>query len=408
MTHGRPPPSLRSTMRMTFVHFSSSLMRPPCKRNSGTSIMRAVGGAAIRVGIRTAAASITWQSEISASRLIYFATLQIRSVPSRRRPVLRNILVNVAVERIMRIRLMVPMLLLVALGIVGHARGADERAAEAKREVAAIRKAAADYLEALKRGDAAALVAAWTAEGDYADSNGSVFKACDLIKKQFPAGAVARDAESSEIVHPQSTIRLISDKVAIEDGAFQVRSGGEAEAAAGRYTVVWKKEKGRWLIDGVREASAPAADEPSNADARLTELAWLVGDWVASSGKTTYEMSAQMLEEDRVLELSFTVLVDNRRVVRGVEFITREPDTGEIKSCFIDSRGGHGEGVWLSNDKIWTVDTTGALADGTRMESTTVYTPRSDGSLSWCVLDARLGDEDVPEVSVQFSRKRAK
>jgi uncharacterized protein (TIGR02246 family) len=311
----------------------------------------------------------------------------------------------------MHVRLMVPMLAFFSLGIAWNDGCADEQAANRNPDEVAIRKTAAQYMEALKRGDAPALVAAWTADGDYVDSNGSVFKAHDLIKKQFPAGSVAREREPREIAIPLSTIRFITGDVAIEDGVSQVRSAGDEGARVGRYTVVWKKRGGRWLVDSVREASVPpanAANAPSPADARLTDLAWLIGDWTGRSSKMAYEISASFLEGERVLELKSTVLVDNRRVLVGTEYITRETATGAIKSCAIDSAGGHGEGRWTVDENIWTVDTMGALADGKMLESTNVYTPHDDGTVTWSVLDVKVDGQEVPDVSVKFSRKPAK
>lgn len=55
-------------------------------------------------------------------------------------------------------------------------------------ELKAIRAAAAAYGDSLEEGDAEALAAAWTADGDYVDAAGRAFKARDLIAAEFREG----------------------------------------------------------------------------------------------------------------------------------------------------------------------------------------------------------------------------
>jgi len=276
-------------------------------------------------------------------------------------------------------------------------------------EEAAVRKAGAQYLDALRRGDAAALTAAWTPDGDYINAQGTVYKAADLIKKQFSGAAKGPKpaATDNAPAQPASTIRFVTPDVAIEDGA----SAGSADSVAGRYTVVWRKRGGKWLIDSVRETSLPPAANdaaPSPAAANLSELDWLVGDWTGQADKTTYDISARFLDDQRVLEVRFTMRADQRVMLVGTEYVTRDAASGEILSCSINSAGGHGEGVWNLDDGLWTVDIEGATADGEPLESTVVFSPHDDGTLTWSVVGTTVDGQAVPDVSVKLSRKSAK
>jgi SnoaL-like domain len=74
----------------------------------------------------------------------------------------------------------VPVLLLFA---VGHTL-ADEPKDKATEE-AALLKNAETFVEAFHKGDAKAVAALWTKDGDYTDQTGRTFKGRDAIEKGF-------------------------------------------------------------------------------------------------------------------------------------------------------------------------------------------------------------------------------
>ena len=140
---------------------------------------------------------------------------------------------------------------------------AQRAAANHKADEDAIRNAAAQYIEAAKRGDAAALAAAWTADGDYIDIAGNHAKARDFIAKsgcqpsdegRHGREDQRRSSAPREITIHSSSLRFITPNVAIEDGISEVRTSGGEEPSPDRYTAVWVKQGDKWLLDSLREA----------------------------------------------------------------------------------------------------------------------------------------------------------
>ena len=137
-------------------------------------------------------------------------------------------------------------LILLLFAMTPHVRSADESQSE---DIAAIRAAAQSYLDALHRGDAKALTAAWTSDGDYVSESGHRIKAHDLIQQEFPAAAAAANTDRPKITAAESTVRLISPEVAIEDGSSAVDAPASGAANSGRFTAVWVKRDGHWLLE---------------------------------------------------------------------------------------------------------------------------------------------------------------
>ncbi|MGD9646770.1 MAG: SgcJ/EcaC family oxidoreductase, partial [Pirellulales bacterium] len=154
-------------------------------------------------------------------------------------------------------------------------------------EVKAIRAAGAAYATALNEGDATALAASWTADGDYVDASGQHFKARDLIAEDF--GGLTKNELPHHLEIKESKIRLITPDVAIEDGLSQTTAGDTGAVALGRFTAVWIKRDDKWLLDVVRECGGL----PLTDDQQLEPLTWMIGDWIGESGGLTYSLSVR-------------------------------------------------------------------------------------------------------------------
>ena len=112
-------------------------------------------------------------------------------------------------------------------------RAADERT---------IRDAAAASGKALERGDSAALAHAWTADGDIVDEFGDVLKGRDTVAV-VPAAAAG--AARPEVKLSETSLRFLTDDVAVEDGTVEGRLAG-GEAQAGRFSATWVRADGAW------------------------------------------------------------------------------------------------------------------------------------------------------------------
>ena len=65
----------------------------------------------------------------------------------------------------------------------------------------------------------------------------------------------------------------------MDDGILTLTSI-DGKTTSGRYTVVWTKADGKWVIRSARDIPIEPEMSAETSDAKpLEELAWLVGDW---------------------------------------------------------------------------------------------------------------------------------
>jgi len=272
-------------------------------------------------------------------------------------------------------------------------------------EEAAVRAAAQEYLQALARGDAARLRTLWTADGDYVDAAGNAFRAQDLIRQIETAGS--SDASTEAPTLPASTLRFIQPGVAIEDGTIGPTDPG---ASTGRYTAVWVKRDGRWLLDALRETAAGDASAPTG-NPKLRPLDWLVGAWAAQADDATVLMSWHWSDGGAYLVGEFALYRDGQPIASGSQRIGWDAAVGQIKSWMFDSQGGSGDGTWRADGKRWVVDAAHVTADGLKAKATTTYTPGQDASFVWEVVGdwqgAKPDTAKLPAQRLEFRRAAA-
>lgn len=261
----------------------------------------------------------------------------------------------------------------------------------------AIRRAESQYIEAAKKNDIRALTAAWTADGDYIDAAGVKTKARDLIGKRSTSADAAEMLDDVKI--KSSTLRLITPEVAIEDGVSETDDG-----AAVRFTAVWVKQGGNWLLDSLREyAGTPAAATDATPRSDLSDLSFLAGNWIGKIGVSTYEFKARFRDDKTVLVREFKVSDGEKLTSEGTQYVSLDPVTGEVTSQSVDSNGTRASCVWVRDaDGTWHGDSDAELGDGRVVRSSNYYIPNPDGTWTWSVLDATVEGQSVPDLTIKF------
>src|SRR5437763_17088492 len=87
---------------------------------------------------------------------------------------------------------------------------------ELTKDQEAIAKSAEAFVEAFHKGDAKALAAFWTADGDYTDQRGRHLKGQEAIEKAFKAFFTENKGLKLRI--NSDSLRFATPEVAIEDG----------------------------------------------------------------------------------------------------------------------------------------------------------------------------------------------
>jgi uncharacterized protein (TIGR02246 family) len=272
-------------------------------------------------------------------------------------------------------------------------------AAESPEDVSAIRKRAAEYVEAYNRHDAAALAELWADDAVYLNRDtGEPIEGRDAIREMF--AGMFQSGEASELGVGIQSIRLITPDVAIEDGVAEIRAA-EGEVKISAYTAIHVKKNGAWYLHSVRETDAPSP--PTREPSELDQLAWLVGQWVDEAEDATVHTSWQWAKNEHFLTSNFSVSVGGQVEMEGTQVIGWDPVAGQIRSWVFDSEGGFGDGVWRHEGNQWIVEATSTLNDGSQASATNVYTPLDDNTFTWKstnrVVEGDLQD-DVAEVLV--------
>jgi hypothetical protein len=270
-----------------------------------------------------------------------------------------------------------------------HAENADE--ADPNRH--AIRAASREYVAAKRRGDIDTLRKMWTSDGDYIDSLGRAFKAQQLLQGQSPPSTP--NAKSSELPSQRSMLRFITPDVAIEDGG----------AAQGRFTAVWVKRDGHWLLDSLRETSSAAP----RFNEKLKPLAWLLGEFVGLTDDAAILLSSHWSNDGNYIVREFLFRRDGREDISATQRIGWDSSAEKIRCWTFDSQGGASEGTWSRQGMSWLVESADVLADGKKSKSSVVLTPGGDGSFvsevksDWAA-DAATAGGKLATLRVEFRR----
>jgi uncharacterized protein (TIGR02246 family) len=277
---------------------------------------------------------------------------------------------------------------------------ATETPAVESADEKAIRAAGSAYAAAMNEGDAAALAAAWTTDGDYVDASGQHFKARDLIAEEF--GGSTKNELRHHLEVKESKIRLITPDVAVEDGLSQTTAADTGAIALGRFTAVWVKQQGKWLLDCVREnGGLPLTDGQ-----QLEPLTWMIGDWIGESNGLTYTLSVRWTDGNHFLVRHFAVRENDHVLVDGTQYVGWDADRKAIRSWTFDSQGTRSEGDWEFVEGAWVVRNDSLLADGRSTSMTSSYKQEA-GNMMWTSPETKINGETVPARTVRFLHRES-
>jgi uncharacterized protein (TIGR02246 family) len=285
-----------------------------------------------------------------------------------------------------------------AVSIAATRLAYGQAAADSRDETNTVRAAAKEYVEAIRRGDVEAVRRMWTPDGDYVDASGHPTKAQELLRDQPAAPPLS--AKPTDATASTSSLRFITPDVAIEDGISNVGDPGNGSGAAGRFSAVWVKRDGRWMLSSVREAIATS---PTSSD-HLHPLEWLLGEWVGQSGDAVILVSSHWSEGGNYIVRDFVFCSEGDDLLTGTQRIGWDPSSGKLKSWMFDSNGGSGEGYWRRDGERWIVDSNEVMPDGKKSSASTILTPGDANHFVWEVQSAKVGDMDLPPRRVEFKR----
>ncbi len=271
----------------------------------------------------------------------------------------------------------------------------------------AIREAAAAYLDAANRGDLKAMRSHWTDDGNLIDASGQTLSIREMERaagevgngKTRTGGAAAGNGEQPELAARPESIRFVTPDVAIEDGASEFGAG----SSRGRYSVVWVRRDGKWLIDAVRESAE--AGSPKAKENPIGELQWLVGDWVEEGDAAALQASYRWSPKKNYLigEMKITPRGQESHVV--TQRVAYDASEGRVRSWNFDSDGGFSEGDWTRGENGWVVVSTGVLPDGKRTLGRRIIRKIDDDTVVLESLDVQVDGAAMPDLRVKLVRQ---
>src|SRR5262249_43815927 len=160
------------------------------------------------------------------------------------------------------------------------------------------------FVEAFHKGDAKAVAAFWTPDGDYTDRTGKHMNGRDAIEKAFKS--LFAEHKGLKVRIDSMALNFLTADVAIEDGSSEGITAHGAPPSRVRYTIVHVKKDGKWLVGSARDA--PYAP-PSNYE-HLRGLEWAVGDWAGEADKGEVErLSVSWAENQNFILASFSTTI---------------------------------------------------------------------------------------------------
>ena len=265
--------------------------------------------------------------------------------------------------------------LVVSAGLIYSAEAAETTAAED-----AVRKSAQEFVAAFDQGNAEAIAAQWTPDGEYTIGRQSL-KGREAIARTY--GEFLRAHPRSKMNVKIESIRVLAPTVAIEQGTASTEGQGGLRSESAYTAVHVKQANGKWLMASVRESEMPSV----TATDELNDIAWLVGAWAANGDASKVEMNYEWMADKHFLKGQTTITTPDGSKSGGTQIIGKDPQSGRLISWFFNPDGSHGQGVWSQEGSRWIINTEGTSADGAsdlqpRTSSTTPMTTSAHGNRS--------------------------
>jgi uncharacterized protein (TIGR02246 family) len=271
-------------------------------------------------------------------------------------------------------------------------------ASDHSADEAAIRANIEKFVKAYNAGDAKAIAALFTPDGDAWDKEGNEAEGREAIAKTF--AKIFEETPGRKLEVFVESIKFIGADLAFETGTTKETEPNEPPDID-RYTVLHVKRDGKWQMALARDEEGP----PPGAHEQLQPLAWLVGEWVDDGGSTVVRSTCRWSEDKNFLLQDFRLEISGRDAMNVNQRIGWDPLRKRIRSWVFDSEGGFGESTWTRDGDDWTIRATGVRPDGTTGSATNTLIRNGNDGYIWRSRDRIVADDVQPPVEVRVVRK---
>jgi uncharacterized protein (TIGR02246 family) len=285
------------------------------------------------------------------------------------------------------------------LGLGGLALVLDK--ARAAEQESAIQAAVNAYTAAFNQRDVDGLLAYFADDADYLDQGGKQHKGKADLAKFFKQSLA--DLKDQKLKTSITSLRFLRPDVAIADGKAEF-TAPDGTSDSGRFTAVWTKAGGKWLLSSVHDLpESPAAPEDRNA--QLQQLAWLVGDWTHEDPTFSVQVSGRWTLNKRFLLVEYMAKGKENDDLTVIQYFGWDPVAGVIRAWFFDSEGGYGGGDWVRDGNTWSANWNGVLSGGRVASSVSSLKHVDDKSFIFRSVDREIDGLPIDDIEAKFVRK---
>lgn len=281
----------------------------------------------------------------------------------------------------------------------------SESSAEREKaaDEAAIRAESQAFVAAFNKGDAKAVAALWTADGEYVDATGKVFAGCKVIEEEY--ATFFKENPGHKIGLIVDSIKLLSDAAAIEDGRAVLDPAPPGAPAISKYVAVHVKIDGKWRMSSVRDTHI----ETPSGYRNLAPLEWMIGSWSAEEQGLKTEVTCRWVANKSFIERSYSVVGPGGHVsASGVQMIGWNPQEERFQSWTFSSDGGYALGAWTPREGGWAIVTQGTMASGAPMSAVTLLTRLDENAISWQSVSRTAAGTALPDLDEIILKRNRK
>lgn len=277
-----------------------------------------------------------------------------------------------------------------------HANGQPPAGKPSADEVS-LRAAVEQYTASLKTGDLKAILAHWTADGDFIDEEGAHHKGKDALGKLYEENL--KDLKEGKSAFAIESVRMLSPDVAVIIGMVEF-TPKDGAVETNRVTATWVKQAGRWLIASVRDLPEQPGDA---ADRDMKAMKFLVGDWTAEGKGLTVKLNVKLGMGDKFAFLNFDIK-KAKESLTVLQIVGHDPTEGILRSWAFDSAGGFSEGEWIKEGGAWIGEMVGVLPNGQVGAATNTIVVTGPNSITFQSKNREVDGVFVPDHELKYTR----
>lgn len=263
-----------------------------------------------------------------------------------------------------------------------------------------LKGSAAEFEKAFNAGDAKGIAAQFIEQAEVVDEDGNLVQGRENIEARF--AELFKENPQARIVVEVTSLRQLSQDVAVEDGYSATTLNPDEPASRSPYTLVHLKRDGKWKIASVRDFPEEAIETPHD---HLLALAWLVGDWVDESRDGRVETHCKWSDDGNYLLQDYVIKPRRGGELRGTQRIGYDALRKTVRAWVFDHSGSFAESTWTPVEGGWVIKANGVTAGGEAASATRMVTIVSNDAFQIDSTNQVLGNEIMPDSSVRVVRR---